>query len=141
HLRREIELLESVQRSFTKLIPGLYDMSYADRLQVLGQDSLELRRIKLDLCKTYSIYHGLCCIPKDVFFADGDDRTRGNCCKLKLLTSTIDCRRHFFSFRIVEYWNALPDALVTLHSLHLFRCALDKHKFQPLLKSFCIVFR
>ena len=44
-----INSIESVQRSFTKRLPGLRDTSYADRLSILKLQSLEHRRLITDL--------------------------------------------------------------------------------------------
>ena len=48
-LLRLFTTIDSVQRSFTKYLLGLYHMSYVDRLAVLRLESLELRRLKADL--------------------------------------------------------------------------------------------
>ena len=40
-----IDALESVQRRFTKRLPGFSNMSYADRLITLNLQSLEHRRL------------------------------------------------------------------------------------------------
>ena len=46
----DIELIERVQRRFTKRLHGFEDLSYADRLLLLDQaETLELRRLKIDL--------------------------------------------------------------------------------------------
>jgi len=44
-----IDKVESVQRQFTKRIPALHELSYRDRLSALNLDSLEHRRLRLDL--------------------------------------------------------------------------------------------
>ena len=56
----DIRKIESVQRSFTKRLSGLEDLSYmhADRLTNLKSDTLELRRLKSDLTMYYFIIHG-----------------------------------------------------------------------------------
>jgi len=42
-------VLESVQRSFTKRLPGLSNLPYTKRLEFHGIDSLEIRRLRYDL--------------------------------------------------------------------------------------------
>src|ERR1044072_8316138 len=45
----DIKMLESVQRFFTRRIPGLQFLTYAERLRFLDIPSLELRRLRADL--------------------------------------------------------------------------------------------
>ena len=45
----DIEAVESVQRRFTKRLPGLNSLSYPDRLKRINLHSLELRRLYTDL--------------------------------------------------------------------------------------------
>ena len=59
HLIQDIDKIESVQCKFTKFLPGIFHMSYVDRLAVLMLESLELRRIKADLIFLYKMIHGL----------------------------------------------------------------------------------
>jgi len=44
-----IDELESVQRQFTERIPALHEFSCRDRLSALNLESLEHRRLRLDL--------------------------------------------------------------------------------------------
>jgi len=44
-----VKLIESVQRKFTKRLPGYASLSYEDRVLRLGLDSLELRCLRYDL--------------------------------------------------------------------------------------------
>jgi len=53
HLVRDIKRIESVQRQFTKRLPGM-----ANRLAITGLESLELRRLRYDLICAYKILSG-----------------------------------------------------------------------------------
>jgi len=47
--------IESVQRRFTKRLPGLFHLNYTNRLKSLGLETLELRRLHHDLMYTYKV--------------------------------------------------------------------------------------
>jgi len=52
----DIAKIESVQRRFTKRLPGLSNASYSDRLSILGLRSLQLCRLHQDLIYTYKLF-------------------------------------------------------------------------------------
>ena len=49
HYMHLIDAIEKVKRNFTKKLPGLCNMTYLQRLNVCNIESLEERRIKIDL--------------------------------------------------------------------------------------------
>jgi len=55
--------LKSVQRAFTKRLRGYEGLSYKERLNKAGLQSLELRRKRTDLIVCYNILHNIVDIP------------------------------------------------------------------------------
>ena len=58
-MKKHIDLIENVQRKFTKRIPLLKNLSYLQRLNFLKLESLELRRLHFDLVGYFKILHNL----------------------------------------------------------------------------------
>ena len=75
--KTDIRLLESVQRSFTRKLSGMRLRSYKERLCLLGVESLELRRLKLDLFTIYKIVHGLMDVDSRLLTVREESDTRG----------------------------------------------------------------
>ena len=55
YFRKDIAMIETVQRRATKLIEGLRDMSYSERLSYTGLISMEKRRVRGDLIQVFKM--------------------------------------------------------------------------------------
>ena len=137
YLKKDITLLERVQKRYTKRIPGLSKFSYPERLNLLGLESLELRRLHSDISMCYKILNGLVNIPFEEFFSlppPGQIGTRAqNSRKLFCKFSRLECRKHFFGNSVVPAWNSLPESVVSASSIECFRSSLRRHDLQAFL--------
>jgi len=75
----KINKIESVQKRSTKRIKSLSNLTYDERLIRLGNDRLELRRLRADLLMCYKILHHSVDLQQEDFFTMSSiHKTRGN---------------------------------------------------------------
>jgi len=129
HLHKHIDMLERVQRRFTKRLPGMFHVSYKDRLAVLQLERLEARRLRTDVLTTYKIIFGHTVLNSSDFFTlNTTSTTRGHHYKINYIMSKCDTRRNFLSNRVVSIWNKLP-AETDFSTLNNFKRSINNYDF------------
>ncbi len=60
--------MERIQRLATRMVKGMRELPYGDRLRRLNIFSLERPRLRVDLILAYNIFHGLLDLPRTECF-------------------------------------------------------------------------
>ena len=111
------------------------NLTYEQRLIELALESLEMRRLKADLVCVYKIIFGLLDVDSSDFFSlRCNVNRRGHRYVLYLPTCKSNSRFRFFTYRIINAWNALPPN-TDFSSLRKFKASLEPR----LLTRFCKV--
>ena len=130
----QINLIESVQRGFTRRIPGCAHLSYHERLTVLNLQTLEHRRLLADLLMCFNIIKGNNCIEQADFFQLPSFKfSRGHHLKLSIPLAKSNTRKFFFVSRVVPIWNSLPADIVITNSTRTFKQSIAKVNFSKYL--------
>jgi len=114
-----MKYLEKVQRRATKIVPGIRDLPYRERLQQPKLHSLRYRRKIGDMIQTYKILDGLEDIPDNSLPKLAEDGPiRGHTLKLHKPRCRTALTQHFFSNRVIEDWNRLREKVISASSLN-----------------------
>ena len=127
-LKKYIDMLEKVQKKFSKRIPCLRGLSYKERLDRLNLQPLELRRLHYDLVFYFNILNNQSSIDKDEFFTfhfplASSRHSTPFIQKPKSATSHL---LSSFRYRSVDCWNSLPLDIRNLTSTKAFKKALNE---------------
>ena len=113
HYEKDKTLLEKVQHRFTRMILRLNELSYKDRLDILGLRSLEERRNHADLLEMFKIFGRVSYVRLDSIFELSTNRnTLGHILKVAKHRSRLDLRKYFFLECVINRWNSLEQCSI-----------------------------
>ena len=113
-------MLEKVQCRATKLVIGLKEFTYEERLTQLKLYRLEERRLRGDFIENVKLLTGKENIDPDKFFNINLNNLRGHSKQLNKQQCMKLCRRRFFSQRVVDVWNSLSNDIISAPSTNIF---------------------
>jgi hypothetical protein len=126
YLRRDVAILEKVQRRVTRLPTALRSVQYDERLERMGLTTLESRRVRGDLIELFKIIRG----EDDISWYNEPvwsvPRETKRCQLRREIVSSCLQRHNFFTNRTANAWNALPNEIVESESVDVFKSKLDK---------------
>ena len=129
HLIKHKRVIENVQIRATKLVDGLKDLSYEERLRKLNLPTLEFRRERGDMIEVYNHIHRY---DRNVISSNFRQQTRpSRKHKFQLVENRpVDGVRgnqfNAFYFRTNRRWNDLPSKVVDAETVNTFKNHLDK---------------
>ena len=133
-MKKDIEVLEKVQRRATKLVKSIKHLSYEERLKRLRLTKLSARRVRADMIEFYKITNGLTevCWRNPIkqcnyLSVEGPATSiRGAKHRLAKQFTKNSQRENFMLNRVVDNWNKLPKMVVEARSKNFFKKKLDE---------------
>ena len=105
------------------------DLSYPDRLKKLKMPTLRYRRMRGDMIETFKILSGIydSRVTGGLFERVTSSYTRGHDLKIAKKRSSLDVRKNFFTNRVVDLWNSLPNNIISAKNVKTFENRLDRY--------------
>ena len=125
-LLKDIDLVERVQRRFTKCLFRDKTITYKERLALLNLESLELRRLHNDLMMVYSIVKNNILPINDFFTIVSNTNRASNSCKLYLTRFRCNARKFDLCNRVTDIWNDLPQRIIDSRNVKIFSTHLKQ---------------
>ena len=134
------EVMEKVQRRLVKMISDKKGDTYEERLKSVGLTSLVERRERGDLIEAFKTIKGFNRVDRDQWFqfrnheetratrstvsvTNGEQTTRNDV--LFKESVRLDSRKNFFTVRVTNKWNDLPEEIKSQKSVNSFKNRYD----------------
>ena len=135
-LKKYRNIIENVQRKFTKHIKGLNETPYEERLSKIKLPSLEFRQLRNDMIQVFKIANNFYdpATTNTIFDFNKSTRLRGH--NLKILKQRVNKTKFasFFSNRVVNTWNKLQNFIVNAKSINEFKNSFDEYNKKIMYK-------
>ena len=127
YTKKNIQLIENVQRRATRILPELKGLSYGERLESLKLPTMHYRRKRYDLIQLFKIVHvhRYEDIKPDNFFEFNDNCTRGHLFKIVKPRCEKTLRLNSFPVRCINKWTTLNEDVVCSGTVFKFKTRLD----------------
>ena len=137
NLRKHVDLVEGVQRRYTKRIIGLSNLEYYQRLEKLKLPSLEFRRLRGDCIELFKMTHDMydSSTISSLFSLNDRAITRGHAYKLTKNSVNTTKYANFFPNKIINFWNNLPNHIVSASTVNRFKNTFDSHYYYLMYKT------
>ena len=112
--------LESVQRSFTRLIDHIGILPYKERLKRLKLTTLIERRARGDIIEVFKIFRGLCRYGESFFKFSRSG--------MNIVLDSDSTDINTFQIRVAKYWNKIPDSVKMAETVCDFKTRLEAYK-------------
>ena len=129
HLRKHINLLESVQIRATKLVDGFHNLEYSERIKRLSLPTLVYRRRRGDMIEIFKHFHTYDKETISKSFNPGTRSSRKHEFQLhrnRPQDGTRGIHTNSFYNRTQKIWNDLPADVVNAEDVNAFKNKLDK---------------
>ena len=116
HMKKDFYYIEKVEKHYTKRINGMQSLSCTEKLSRLYLPSLKYRRPRGDLIEVYKIIHNIYdpLTSRSLNTFDSSSCTPSNMFKLTKPSFLTKPDQYFFTNRIINNWNSLPNQVVLL---------------------------
>ena len=129
-LRKHVNIIENVQKRATKLVDGLSELPYDERLRCIDLPTLEYRRARGDMIEIYKHFHAYDRQSLAVSFKPRDRPSRSHNYQLYIPVPKDGVRgpqSNSFYFRTPKIWNELSTHVVEANNINTFKARLDEH--------------
>ena len=138
-----MEELEKVQQRAIRAMTDVRGSSYVEKLKDAGLCTLKERRMRGDMIETFKVIKGFTNVNRDDWFdlrsreqsrptranatiEDGEERRKSDI--LYEPRASKELRKNFFTIRVVQQWNELPESVNDAESVNAFKNRYDRWK-------------